>query len=153
MNKLPVICLMGPTATGKSQLALDLAESFPCDIISVDSVMVYRGMDIGTAKPDFDILERIPHHLVNIRDPLEPYSAGDFFRDVQTIIKNSLNKGRIPLLVGGTMLYFNVLRQGLADLPVYNEYPSYITLKIKLDNTDNHSLYLQYSKQFRVHLL
>ena len=81
INQLPVVCLTGPTAVGKSQLAIDLAQLLPCDIISVDSVMVYRGMDIGTAKPDTATLTSVPHRLVNIRDPIDFYSAGDFFRD------------------------------------------------------------------------
>jgi tRNA dimethylallyltransferase len=118
MNKYPVICLMGPTASGKTDLALQLVEDFNCDIISVDSAMVYRTMDIGTAKPDPSILETIPHRLINIRDPALPYSAADFCHDAQAAIKESINLKRIPLLVGGTMLYFRALQQGLAELPL-----------------------------------
>lgn len=108
---------MGATATGKSQMALYLAELLPCDLISVDSVLVYRHMNIGTAKPDPETLERIPHHLIDIRDPNETYSVGNFLQDVQHKIENSLQAGRIPLLVGGTMLYFHLLKSGLAEIP------------------------------------
>jgi tRNA dimethylallyltransferase len=108
---------MGPTAVGKSQLGIQLAEILPCDIISVDSVMVYQGLDIGTAKPDLERLAEIPHALINIRDPANPYSAGEFLRDVQPLIQKSLKQNRIPLLVGGTLLYFHVLQQGLSELP------------------------------------
>jgi tRNA dimethylallyltransferase len=100
-------------------------------------------MDIGTAKPDPETLSRTPHRLVNIRDPANPYSAGDFFRDVQQEIKNSLANQRIPLLVGGTMLYFNTLRCGLTDLPKYTEHSVYPSLKAELDNMDLAVLYQQ----------
>jgi len=112
-----VICLMGPTAAGKTDIAVELAQHIPCDIISVDSAMVYRGMDIGTAKPTAEILAIAPHQLIDIRDPSEPYSAADFCQDALPAIQLSLSKGRIPLLVGGTMLYFRALQQGLAALP------------------------------------
>jgi tRNA dimethylallyltransferase len=140
-KQLPVICLMGPTAVGKSQLAIDLSEVLPCDIISVDSVMVYRGMDIGTAKPDIVTRTCVPHQLIDIREPTNPYSAGDFFRDVQQAIQHSLNKQRIPLLVGGSMLYFNTLRKGLADLPLYGNDPAYSTLKAELETTSTEILH------------
>lgn len=112
-----VICLMGPTASGKTQLAVELVQRFPCDIISVDSAMIYRGMDIGTAKPDRETLKIAPHRLIDIRDPAEIYSAGQFRRDALSEIDNILAEQKIPLLVGGTMMYFRVLQQGLAVLP------------------------------------
>lgn len=117
MSQDTVICLMGPTAAGKTDVAVELSQQLPCDIISVDSAMVYRGMDIGTAKPDATILAIAPHQLIDIRDPAEPYSAADFCHDALLAINKSLATGRIPLLVGGTMLYFRALQQGLSDLP------------------------------------
>ncbi len=108
---------MGPTASGKTEVAVHLAEQFPVDIISVDSALVYRGMNIGTAKPAADILARAPHRLIDIRDPEDPYSSGMFVRDAQAEIANVHAAGRIPLLVGGTMLYFRCLLGGIADLP------------------------------------
>lgn len=116
--KPPVaVCLMGPTATGKTDVAVALAKRFPFELISVDSAMVYRGMNIGTAKPDAKTLRRVPHRLVDIRDPEAPYSAGDFVRDATAAITDIAAAGRVPLLVGGTMLYFRALTQGIADLP------------------------------------
>jgi tRNA dimethylallyltransferase len=114
---LPAICLMGPTASGKTELALELANRFPIDIISVDSALVYRGMDIGTAKPDPQTLRRYPHRLVDIRDPEQSYSAGDFVRDATEAILTIRSAGRMPLLVGGTMMYFRALMRGIAGLP------------------------------------
>ena len=111
------VCLMGPTASGKTDVAIRLCKRFPFDIISVDSALVYRGMDIGTAKPDAETLRRAPHRLVNIREPEESYSAGDFVRDAIAEIESILAAGRIPLLVGGTMLYFRALTEGIAELP------------------------------------
>lgn len=111
------ICLMGPTATGKTELAIALCKRFPTDIVSVDSALVYRGMDIGTAKPDPATLARFPHRLVNIRDPEAAYSAGDFVRDAHREILAIAASGRIPLLVGGTMMYFRSLTEGIASLP------------------------------------
>ncbi len=108
---------MGPTASGKTDMALQLAEKFPLDLISVDSALVYRGMDIGTAKPDAETLQRVPHRLIDIRDPEDAYSAGDFVRDARAEIDASLARERIPLLVGGTMLYFRALTEGIAELP------------------------------------
>jgi tRNA dimethylallyltransferase len=108
---------MGATASGKTGLAVDLAQKFDCDIISVDSAMVYRGMDIGTAKPDAATLALAPHRLIDIRDPEDQYSAGDFRRDALQAIEEILAAGRTPLLVGGTMLYFQVLQHGIARLP------------------------------------
>lgn len=113
-----IFCLMGPTASGKTQLAIELARQFPFEVISVDSAMVYRGMDIGTAKPSADILREIPHHLIDIRDPSEPYSAAQFCHDANLSIKDIFSRGKIPLLVGGTMLYARALQQGLSLLPV-----------------------------------
>ena len=113
----PIICLMGPTASGKTPLAVEMVQRFPCDIVSVDSAMVYRGMDIGTAKPDADVLKIAPHRLINLRDPKEAYSAGEFRTDALHEIEDIIAHGKIPLLVGGTMMYFRVLTQGLAKLP------------------------------------
>jgi tRNA dimethylallyltransferase len=108
---------MGPTATGKTELAIELLGQLPVEIISVDSVMVYRGMDIGTAKPDAATLKRAPHRLIDIRDPADPYSAAQFCDDALRQIKEIQALGRIPLLVGGTMLYYRALLQGLSPLP------------------------------------
>jgi tRNA dimethylallyltransferase len=113
----PIICLMGPTASGKTQLAFELSDHLACDIISVDSAMVYRGMDIGTAKPSPSELALCPHRLIDIADPAHIYSAGQFCVDALQEIENTLAAGRIPLLVGGTMLYFRALQQGLSPLP------------------------------------
>lgn len=112
-----VICLFGPTGIGKTRLALELAQRLPCDLISVDSAMVYRGMDIGTAKPSPVVLQQFPHRLIDICEPAYPYSAGNFYQDASREIAASLANQRWPLLVGGTMLYFHVLQQGLAHLP------------------------------------
>jgi tRNA dimethylallyltransferase len=111
------IFLMGPTAAGKTALALELHDSFPMEIISVDSSQVYRGMDIGTAKPTRQEQERAPHRLIDIRDPAEPYSAEEFCRDATREMESIANQGKIPLLVGGTMFYFHALEFGLSDLP------------------------------------
>lgn len=108
---------MGPTASGKTQLAVDLVQRFPCEIISVDSAMVYRGMDIGTAKPSADILKIAPHRLLDIRDPADAYSAAHFCTDALHEIKDIIAHKKIPLLVGGTMMYFRALQKGLSDLP------------------------------------
>ena len=115
------ILLMGPTASGKTELAVSLCKRFPCDIISVDSALVYRGMDIGTAKPDAETLCRAPHRLIDIRDPEQSYSAGDFVRDARDEMERIFSTGRIPLLVGGTMMYFRALTQGIADLPAADD--------------------------------
>jgi tRNA dimethylallyltransferase len=109
--------LCGPTGVGKSQWALRLAEQRPLSIISVDSAQVFRGLDIGTAKPDKATRERVPHYLVDIRDPAAAYSAGEFVRDARAAISDSLAAGRLPVLVGGTMLYFRALLHGIAPLP------------------------------------
>src|SRR5271169_785040 len=111
------VLLMGPTGAGKSALAVQLAEQLPLEIISVDSALVYRGMDIGTAKPDRSLRARIPHHLIDIRDPKASYSAGEFTRDAHLAMQDIWRRGRQPLLVGGTMLYFHALSAGIAPLP------------------------------------
>jgi len=111
------IFLMGPTASGKSALAMELVRHLPCDIISVDSALVYRGMDIGTAKPTAEELALAPHRLIDIIDPLDAYSAADFRRDALREMADIVAKGRIPLLVGGTMLYYKALLEGLSPLP------------------------------------
>ncbi|MEP7182041.1 MAG: tRNA (adenosine(37)-N6)-dimethylallyltransferase MiaA [Betaproteobacteria bacterium] len=108
---------MGPTASGKSTLALALAERFPVEIVSVDSAQVFRGMDVGTAKPDAATRARVPHHLVDVIDPIEAYSAARFRDDARAAVAAIRGRGRIPLLVGGTMLYFKALREGLSALP------------------------------------
>ena len=113
----PAIFLMGPTASGKTALAVSLVERFPLEIISVDSALVYRGMDIGTAKPDAATLARAPHHLLDIRDPAEAYSAAAFCDDALRLMRDIVARGKVPLLVGGTMLYFRALLNGLDDLP------------------------------------
>ena len=114
----PVIFLMGPTAAGKTDLAIEIAKQYTnIEIISVDSALVYRGMDIGTAKPEPEILAQYPHHLVDIIEPTENYSAGAFCHDARRLIDEIHARGKIPLLVGGTMLYFNALQYGIADLP------------------------------------
>ncbi len=115
------ICLMGATAVGKTDLAMKLAERLPCDLISVDSALIYRGMDIGTAKPSAEELAKAPHKLIDIRDPAQSYSAAEFRADALTEITNSHLQGRIPLLVGGTMLYYKALLEGLAGLPKADE--------------------------------
>ena len=118
MSENDVICLMGPTASGKTDLAVELVQRHPYfEIISADSAMVYRGLDIGTAKPSRDVLTLAPHRLIDIRDPTEPYSAGNFRQDVLREIADIHGQGKIPLLVGGTMLYFWVVQHGLAAIP------------------------------------
>ena len=113
----PVICLMGPTAAGKTGLAVELVQKFPVDIISVDSALVYRGMDIGTAKPDAATLSVAPHRLIDILEPTDSYSAANFRDDAQREIHQIQSQGRVPLLVGGTMLYYRALLHGLSELP------------------------------------
>lgn len=120
ISQATAIFLMGPTASGKTNLAIHLAQHYPVDIISVDSSMVYCGMDIGTAKPTAAELALAPHRLIDIRDPNQPYSAADFREDALREMAEISARGRIPLLVGGTMLYFKVLKEGLADLPQAN---------------------------------
>jgi tRNA dimethylallyltransferase len=111
------VFLLGPTASGKTALALALAERFPAEIVSVDSAQVYRGMDVGTAKPTRDERRRVPHHLIDIADPTDAYSAGRFRDDALRIASGIHGRGKVPILAGGTMLYFRALTRGLADLP------------------------------------
>ena len=113
----PAVLLMGPTATGKSAVAMELAARLPVEIVSVDSAQIYRGMDIGTAKPAADVRARVAHHLIDLIDPDQAYSAARFRSDAIAAIGGVRARGRIPLLVGGTMLYFKALREGLSDLP------------------------------------
>ena len=118
MNQWPkAIFLMGPTASGKTALAIELRKAFPVDIISVDSALVYRGMDIGTAKPDAETQDLAPHALIDMLDPTESYSAAEFREDALLEMSQIAERGRVPLLVGGTMLYFRALQRGLATLP------------------------------------
>jgi len=119
-EKLPVLFLMGPTASGKTDLALNLYDHTDVEIISVDSALIYREMDIGTAKPDRETLEKYPHALVDILDPTEVYSASDFAEDARQLIDQAHRKGKLPVLVGGTILYFKALAEGLAKLPEAN---------------------------------
>jgi len=108
---------MGPTASGKTRLALALAAAFPIEVVSVDSAQIYRGMDVGTAKPSLAERRAVPHHLIDIIDPTESYSAARFSADALSLMKEITTRGRVPLLVGGTMLYFKALREGLSKLP------------------------------------
>jgi len=126
--KKNIICLMGPTTAGKTNSAIALAQSFPCEIISVDSGMIYRNMNIGTAKPTREELLIAPHRLIDIRDPHETYSAAQFRLDALDEIENIFNRGKIPLLVGGTMLYFKILQEGISPLPQANP-----TIRTKLN--------------------
>jgi len=116
----PVICLMGPTASGKTALAMALSDALPCDIISVDSALIYRDMDIGTAKPSAEELSKYPHRLINLRDAAQSYSAADFCHDALAEIASIRANNRIPLLVGGTMMYFKSLIEGISPLPAAN---------------------------------
>jgi len=114
------LALVGPTASGKTAVALALAAEFPVEIVSVDSALVYRGMDIGTAKPTPQERQAVVHHLIDIRDPTQTYSAADFARDATILISDIRSRGKLPLLVGGTMLYVKALMEGLDDLPLAN---------------------------------
>ncbi len=111
MSKPSLICLMGPTASGKTDLAIALAAELDCELVSVDSALVYRGMDIGSAKPDY------PHHLIDIRDPAQAYSVAEFVADANRLVDDIAARGKTPLLVGGTMLYFKAFLEGLAEMP------------------------------------
>ena len=119
-GKPPAICLMGPTAAGKTQFAMDLADRIPSILINVDSAQVYRGMDIGTGKPNAAAKRRYPHRLMDIKDPSEMYSASEFCADATEEMFEAVSNGKTPVLVGGTMLYFKVLRDGLASMPNAN---------------------------------
>lgn len=112
--------LKGPTACGKTDHASKLVKNYPLEIISVDSVMVYKGLDIGSAKPTSEELKLCPHHLIDVCEPTENYSAGEFYQDVQQVIQSIIGKGKIPFLVGGTMMYFRVLERGISQLPSAN---------------------------------
>jgi len=116
-----VIFIMGPTAAGKTNLAIECVEQFGCELISVDSALVYRDMNIGTAKPDAQELARAPHKLIDIIDPAEAYSAANFRKDALREIKSTLSRGKTPVLVGGTMLYYKALQEGLSELPEADE--------------------------------
>jgi tRNA dimethylallyltransferase len=120
-NRPAAVFIMGPTASGKSAVALEIAQHFPVEIISVDSAQVYRGMDIGTAKPDATTQAAVPHHLIDIIDPTQVYSAARFHDDALRLMSEITARGKIPLLVGGTMLYFRALTAGLSDLPEADE--------------------------------
>ncbi|WP_100657783.1 tRNA (adenosine(37)-N6)-dimethylallyltransferase MiaA [Alteromonas flava] len=117
MGMTPIICLMGPTASGKTGLSLELAEQIGGEIVSVDSALIYRGMDIGTAKPTPAEQQRAPHWLMDIRDPADSYSVADFCRDAKQHIESIQQRGHIPMLVGGTMMYFNALINGISAIP------------------------------------
>lgn len=118
MGEAPrAICIFGPTGTGKTDLALALANDFPVEVVSVDSAMVYRHMDVGTAKPSAAERAAVPHHLIDVREPWETWSAGDFSQEATRAMGEIRARGRVPLLVGGTMLYFRALSRGLAPLP------------------------------------
>ncbi|UOF93540.1 MAG: tRNA (adenosine(37)-N6)-dimethylallyltransferase MiaA [Bordetella sp.] len=138
--KTPIFCLSGPTASGKSQTAINLAKRWPIEIINVNSATIYRGMDIGTDKPSINEQKDFHHHLIDICDPAQKYSSAEFIKDTNNLISKIVKRGNIPFLVGGTMMYFNVLRNGLNDLPAANE-----KLRIKIENYANrkgwHSLY------------
>lgn len=118
MSAAPVIFLTGATATGKTELAVEIAKRFPVELISVDSALIYRGMNIGTAKPDAELLSQAPHFLIDIIDPAEYYSAWNFVQDASQLIAQIRHRGNVPLLVGGTMMYYHVLENGLNELPV-----------------------------------
>lgn len=117
MDRETIIYLMGPTASGKTDCAVELLKHVPCEIISVDSAMIYRDMDIGTAKPSTEILQQAPHHLIDIRNPDQTYSVAEFCQDAKRLIEDIQGRERIPLLVGGTIMYFHALQFGLSTLP------------------------------------
>ena len=116
-NKLPIICIMGATCTGKTDIAINLFKRFPVEIISVDSAMIYKEMNIGTDKPSIETLNSIKHHLINIREPNEEYNVADFYNNIQVLVNDIHSRNKIPLLVGGSLMYFNSLYTGLSNLP------------------------------------
>ena len=117
MTSNNILFLMGPTAAGKTATAIEIARQYPAEIISVDSALIYREMDIGTAKPEPALMAEIPHHLIDICDPSETYSVARFCEDAHRLIQEIQSRGKMPLLTGGTMLYFNALNHGLSELP------------------------------------
>ena len=119
-RKRPVVYIMGPTASGKTDLAISLHQDVACEIISVDSAMIYRGMNIGTAKPSMEILTKTPHHLIDIRNPDETYSVAEFCTDANRLIDEIHQRKKIPILVGGTIMYFHALQYGINELPAAN---------------------------------
>ncbi len=121
MNKKPIVFLMGATGCGKTDIAIEMCERYPCEVISVDSALIYRGLDIGTAKPSAQICARIPHHLINILDPAQSYSAALFREDTLRCIEDIHSRDKLPMLVGGTMFYFNALTEGLDQMPEVRE--------------------------------
>jgi tRNA dimethylallyltransferase len=121
IEKKTCLALMGPTASGKSQLSMALAKELPIEIISVDSALIYKEMDIGTAKPTEQELQAVPHHLINTHDPMESYSASEFVADTYLLVEQIFARGKLPVLVGGTMMYYNALQQGMNDLPSADE--------------------------------
>ena len=116
-QQIPIVCLMGPTATGKTDAAAQIFESYESEIISVDSSLVYKDMNIGTAKPDDEFLAQYPHHIVNVRHPNDSYSVADFYTDCMAHIERITQQGKVPILAGGTMFYYNVIERGMSDLP------------------------------------
>ncbi len=120
-ERIPIVCLMGPTATGKTDAAAQLYDNLEAEIISVDSSLIYTGMNIGTAKPDTEFLARYPHHLVDVRHPNDTYSVANFFTDCSALINDITQRGKMPILAGGTMFYFNALERGLTELPLADE--------------------------------
>ncbi|MBN2647252.1 MAG: tRNA (adenosine(37)-N6)-dimethylallyltransferase MiaA [Thiotrichales bacterium] len=121
LTQKTVLAIMGPTASGKSRLSMALADCLPMEIISVDSALIYRGMDIGTAKPTLAEQARVPHHLIDILDPHESYSASAFVQDTHRLVEEIFARGNLPVMVGGTMMYFNALQQGMNALPQADE--------------------------------
>ena len=116
-NKPKILILAGPTASGKTGLAIELAQRFNCEIVSADSIQIYRYMDIGSAKPTPSELAQAPHHMIDIRDPDQDFSAGDYLREARSVISDILEKGKVPLVVGGTGLYIRTLTGGIAEIP------------------------------------
>lgn len=140
-----LVCLIGPTASGKTALSLEIAQHIPLRIISVDSAMVYRGMDIGTGKPSAEWLHRFPHEFVNLIDPSQPWSAGDFLQQLGPAIARAKHANQIPILVGGTMLYFYLLLQGIAPAPALSDALKE-QLRMRAQAEGTHSLHRQLSE-------